>query len=206
MSLDAGDVDNDGLFELFSTDMMPIDDAPETVAAWDPLMADMVDPIDPADPQIMSNVLQVATGEAGDQNAARPRGVEHDRLELVGQIRRSGSGRAARSVRGQRDDRVDDDGASAQPRVGRAQPGNAQRRRRLFPAGAGVAARLNRLRPRHEHGRPGWRRRPRYRREQPACTGSAFREPAVRRPKPARQPALAGQPQYASESAPSLRS
>ena len=76
MSLDAGDVDNDGVFELFSTDMMPIDDAPETVAAWDPLMADMVDPVDPADPQIMSNVLQVATGEAGYQNAARPRGVD----------------------------------------------------------------------------------------------------------------------------------
>ena len=76
MSLDAGDIDNDGLFELFSTDMMPIDDAPDTVAAWEPLMADMVDPIDPADPQIMSNVLQVATGEAGYQNAARPRGVD----------------------------------------------------------------------------------------------------------------------------------
>ena len=76
MSLDAGDVDNDGVFELFSTDMMPIDDAPETVAAWDPLMADMVDPVDPADPQIMSNVLQVITEEAGYQNAARPRGVD----------------------------------------------------------------------------------------------------------------------------------
>ena len=76
MSLDAGDVDNDGVFELFSTDMMPIDDAPNTVAAWDPLMADMVDPVDPADPQIMSNVLQVATEEAGYQNAARPRGVD----------------------------------------------------------------------------------------------------------------------------------
>ena len=76
MSLDAGDVDNDGVFELFSTDMMPIDDAPATVAAWDPLMAGMVDPADPADPQIMSNVLQVATGEAGYQNAARPRGVD----------------------------------------------------------------------------------------------------------------------------------
>ena len=76
MSLDAGDIDNDGVFELFSTDMMPIDATPETVAAWDPLMADMIDPINPADPQIMSNVLQVLTAEAGYQNAARPRGVD----------------------------------------------------------------------------------------------------------------------------------
>jgi cytochrome c peroxidase len=76
MSLDAGDVDNDGQVELFSTDMMPIDSSPESVAAWDPLMADMIDPIDPADPQIMSNVLQVSTPQAGYQNAARPRGVD----------------------------------------------------------------------------------------------------------------------------------
>ncbi len=76
MSLDTGDVDNDAVAELFSTDMAPIDSSPASVAAWDPLMADMIDPIDPADPQVMSNVLQVLTAEAGYQNAARPRGID----------------------------------------------------------------------------------------------------------------------------------
>ncbi|MBX7236404.1 MAG: FG-GAP-like repeat-containing protein [Caldilineales bacterium] len=77
MSLDAGDIDNDGRFELFSTDMMPpIGQAedPAAVAAWEPIMADMVDPL-PGDPQIMANVLQAWSGVAGYQDAARPRGL-----------------------------------------------------------------------------------------------------------------------------------
>ena len=76
MSLDAGDIDNDGVPELFSTDMMPYDDGPATVAAWEPMMASMVAPHLPGDPQIMSNTLQVYTGVTGYQNAARQRGLD----------------------------------------------------------------------------------------------------------------------------------
>ena len=75
MSLDAGDIDNDGVFELFSSDMMPYRSDAATVAAWAPLMADMSDVAVPGDPQIMSNVLQVPTGIAGYQNAAHARGA-----------------------------------------------------------------------------------------------------------------------------------
>lgn len=75
MSLDAGDVDNDGRPELFATDMAPYAKDPATTAAWQPLMDDMDDDLKPGDPQIMSNVLQVPAGTAGYQNAARPRGV-----------------------------------------------------------------------------------------------------------------------------------
>jgi cytochrome c peroxidase len=75
MSLDAGDIDNDGRFELFSTDMMPYADDPAAVAAWEPIMAGMADPL-PEDPQIMANVLQAWSGVAGYQDAARPRGVD----------------------------------------------------------------------------------------------------------------------------------
>ncbi|MCB0250950.1 MAG: CRTAC1 family protein, partial [Anaerolineae bacterium] len=76
MSLDAGDIDNDGVPELFSSDMMPYDDSPATVAAWAPMMASMVAPHEPDDPQVMSNVLQIYTGVTGYQNAARQRGVD----------------------------------------------------------------------------------------------------------------------------------
>jgi hypothetical protein len=75
MSLDAGDVDNDGVPELFSSDMMPYDDTPNTVAAWEPIMDGMSQSAEPDDPQVVSNVLQVYTGVTGYQNAARPRGV-----------------------------------------------------------------------------------------------------------------------------------
>lgn len=76
MSLDAGDIDNDGVPELFSSDMMPYDDSPATVAAWESMMASMVAPHLPGDPQIMSNVLQIYTGVTGYQNAARQRGLD----------------------------------------------------------------------------------------------------------------------------------
>ncbi len=75
MSLDAGDVDNDGVPELFSSDMVPYDEGASAVTAWDPIMADMSESAEPDDPQVMSNVLQVYTGVTGYQNAARPRGA-----------------------------------------------------------------------------------------------------------------------------------
>lgn len=77
MSLDLGDVDNDGSFEIFSTDMMPYNDDPSTEAAWAPVMDDMMaDPHPRDDPQIMANTLQIDTELSGYQNAAGPRGID----------------------------------------------------------------------------------------------------------------------------------
>ena len=77
MSLALGDVDNNGSFEIFSTDMAPYNHDPATDAAWAPVMADMMaDPHPEDDPQLMSNVLQVQTGPASYQNAAGPRGID----------------------------------------------------------------------------------------------------------------------------------
>lgn len=65
MSLHSGDINNDGTAEIFATDMMPYSSDPETMAAWQPLMDDMMDDPHPAnDPQIMANTLQVKKGDA----------------------------------------------------------------------------------------------------------------------------------------------
>ena len=76
MSLDVGDVDNDQIPELYSTDMMPYDETKTTVAAYEPLMADMDHNRNAGDPQIMANVLLLKTGVVGYQDAARPRGID----------------------------------------------------------------------------------------------------------------------------------
>jgi len=77
MSLDLGDIDNNGSYEIFSTDMMPYDDSPSVEAAWAPVMDDMMDDPHPNDdPQIMANMLQIQTSAAGYQNASGPRGLD----------------------------------------------------------------------------------------------------------------------------------
>jgi hypothetical protein len=76
MSFDHADIDNDGQFELFATDMKPIDDRPETMAAWQPLMDGMAHAHTPGDPQIMENVLQKRDGQAGFKNEAVERGLD----------------------------------------------------------------------------------------------------------------------------------
>ena len=76
MSLDFGDINNDGQIELFAADMHPYQDDPETVAAWEPVMSSMMsDPHPPDDPQIMANVLQVPN-ENGFENKAAEYGIE----------------------------------------------------------------------------------------------------------------------------------
>ncbi len=57
MSLDVGDVNNDGSAEIFATDMMPYQHNEATMAAWQPLMQKMTHPPE-GDPQGMTNVLQ----------------------------------------------------------------------------------------------------------------------------------------------------
>ncbi len=78
MSLDQGDVDNDGRFEIFAADMKPYPG--EVTADWMPLMADMMEGVTRAsvltDRQIMANVLQVAVAPGEYLNLAPDWGVD----------------------------------------------------------------------------------------------------------------------------------
>ncbi len=76
MSLDWGDLDNDGGFELFATDMKPYAIDTATLAAWLPVMATMPAKHAPGDPQIMDNVLQVRGADGRWHNEAFRRGVD----------------------------------------------------------------------------------------------------------------------------------
>lgn len=75
MSFDQGDIDNDGRFELFTTDMKPYDVSTHTLASWLPMMATMPQQHAPGDRQVMENVLQVRNG-TGFQNQAYARHVD----------------------------------------------------------------------------------------------------------------------------------
>ncbi len=59
MSFAGADIQNDGSIELYSTDMHPYSDDEATIAAWQPIMDDMMAmPMMEDDPQVMVNVLQ----------------------------------------------------------------------------------------------------------------------------------------------------
>lgn len=74
MSLDFGDVDNDGQLELFSTDMHPYDNTRQTAAAWLPILQDWANsPRLRGDSQVNANVLQ-SVGDFVDK--AKAAGVE----------------------------------------------------------------------------------------------------------------------------------
>lgn len=76
MSIDWGDLDNDGKVAFLTTDMNPDDISVETLAAWLPVIAKLEQPHGANDPQIMANVLNVAGGFGGWRNQASPRGIE----------------------------------------------------------------------------------------------------------------------------------
>ncbi len=63
MSLDAGDVDNDGDLDLFSTDMKPMSDDPETRDRYREVDADMAAMPVPDEIQRPENVLNIADGD-----------------------------------------------------------------------------------------------------------------------------------------------
>lgn len=75
MSIDQADIDNDGRFELFSTDMKPYDIGVTTMARWLPMMATMPQTHAPGDRQVMSNVLQVRDAAGQYRDEAMERGV-----------------------------------------------------------------------------------------------------------------------------------
>ena len=75
MSIEWGDITNDGRQALFSTDMNPYDISPHTMAAWLPMMSKTVEHREAGDPQLMANVLQVPDGFGHWHNEAQQRGV-----------------------------------------------------------------------------------------------------------------------------------
>ena len=75
MSLDAGDIDNDGNLELFAADMKPYADNASTREAWRKLREEH-EPVPAGDPQIGENVLQVRDSTGSFGNRARASGVD----------------------------------------------------------------------------------------------------------------------------------
>jgi hypothetical protein len=76
MSIDWGDLANDGRLALFTTDMNPGDIALPVLAAWLPVISKLEEKHGPNDPQIMANVLQIASGGGRWRNEAAWRGVD----------------------------------------------------------------------------------------------------------------------------------
>jgi enediyne biosynthesis protein E4 len=76
MSIDWGDVANDGRLALFTTDMNPGDIALPVLAAWLPVISKLEEKHGPSDPQIMANVLQIQTRAGAWRNEAAWRGVD----------------------------------------------------------------------------------------------------------------------------------
>jgi hypothetical protein len=76
MSIDWGDIANDGRMALFTTDMNPGDLSPAILADWLPVISKLEEKHGPSDPQIMANVLQIQDGGGGWRNHAARRGVD----------------------------------------------------------------------------------------------------------------------------------
>jgi hypothetical protein len=77
MSFDLGDVDNDGSFELFATDMKPYDGDAATAAAWQPVLRALLSDTKPeGDPQVSENMLQVWGKDGALHNEAAARGLD----------------------------------------------------------------------------------------------------------------------------------
>jgi len=73
MSLDVGDIDNDGKTEIFATDMKPYQQDVQTLATWLPMMNKMTHPASSADVQHTENVLQIREADGRFRNRAYAR-------------------------------------------------------------------------------------------------------------------------------------
>ncbi len=73
MSLDLGDVNNDGVQELFASDMKPVDKSTATMAKWLPMMKRLTKPLTSSDPQHAENTLlfRSANGRWHDEGYER---------------------------------------------------------------------------------------------------------------------------------------
>jgi enediyne biosynthesis protein E4 len=76
MSIDWGDLKNDGRTVLFTSDMNPPNISPQILAAWLPVTSQLEEKHGPSDPQRMANMLQVQVGQKGWRNEAARWGVE----------------------------------------------------------------------------------------------------------------------------------
>ena len=76
MSLDVGDIDNDGSPEIFATDMKPYNKDVRTMANWLPMMRFMSHPTSSADIQTTENVLQIRRPDGRFDNQAYERFVD----------------------------------------------------------------------------------------------------------------------------------
>jgi hypothetical protein len=76
MSFDTGDVDGDGVDEIFVTDMRPATTDTERLAEWIPLMSTMNELDNPTSAQKVRNVLHVALGDGTFRDDAERAGVD----------------------------------------------------------------------------------------------------------------------------------
>ena len=77
MSYDFADLNNDGNSEIFSTDMKPYDDDPDTIYAWRPILDSMHnDYANPNNPQVMENVLLKQSADNLFTNDAENSGID----------------------------------------------------------------------------------------------------------------------------------
>lgn len=76
MSIDWGDLRNNGQVALFTTDMNPPDTSPQILAAWLPVLSKLEEKHGYNDPQIMANTLQVQTRPYSWRNEAAQSGID----------------------------------------------------------------------------------------------------------------------------------
>lgn len=76
MSLDLGDIDNDGSPEIFSADMKPYDQRIGTLVAWLPMMQIMKRKVERPDGQLNENALQVRGADGRYHNQGYARGAD----------------------------------------------------------------------------------------------------------------------------------
>jgi len=86
MSIDWGDIANDGRLALFTSDMNPGDISTAVLASWLPVISKLEEKHGPSDPQIMANMLQIPIGGGRWRNEAARRGVDATGWSWSGQF------------------------------------------------------------------------------------------------------------------------